>query len=164
MTLTALKPTATAATPAALWFLNTRITLQRSAGDGPDGLCLVEHHMPCGDSPPQHVHHTEDEVFHILEGVLRLKVGDAERVLKAGDWAVAPKGVPHAFTAVSPEGVRLLTLTAGPDFEGLLRDASRPAEGPGLPEAIEPTPEMQADLARIAAAHRIDLIGPPLGL
>ena len=164
MTLTDLKtaPSSTETTP--FWFLNTRIDIQRSSAEGPDGLCLVEHRMPYGDSPPQHVHHTEDEVFHILEGTLRMKVGDAERVLTAGDWAVAPKGVPHTFIAVSPQGVRLLTLTAGPDFEGLLRAASRPALGPGLPVAMEPTPQMQADLARIAAAHRIDLIGPPLGL
>lgn len=164
MTLTAQTTAPTTTPSAALWFLNTRIRFQRSSADGPDGLCLVEHHMPFGESPPQHVHHTEDEVFHILEGVLRLKVGDTERLLRAGDWAVAPKGVPHAFTVISPEGVRLTTLTAGKDFEDFLREASRPAEGPGLPEAVEPTPQMQADLGRIAAGHRIDLIGPPLGL
>lgn len=147
---------------AALWFLNTRVRFLKSSMTGAEGLCVQEHRMPYGDSPPMHVHEREDEIFHILEGVIRFRVGDEEVIAGPGRSLVGPKGVPHSFRVESPEGARMLVMSVGPDFEGLIRDAGRPAESDGLPEPAEPTPQMQADLARLAAARRIEIIGPPL--
>jgi mannose-6-phosphate isomerase-like protein (cupin superfamily) len=144
-----------------LWFLNTRVDFLKSCAEAP-GLSVAEHRMPFGDSPPLHLHHREDEIFHVLEGQVRFRVGEREQVASAGDTLVAPKGVPHTFRVESAAGARCLVMTVGPDFEGLIRDVARPAEGAGLPEAVEPTPQMQADLARLAAARGIEILGPPL--
>jgi len=46
------------------WFNNTLVAIQISSHAGADGICVVEHRMPHGDSPPLHVHRNEDEVFH----------------------------------------------------------------------------------------------------
>ncbi|MFC3078434.1 cupin domain-containing protein [Phenylobacterium terrae] len=146
----------------ALWFLNTRVRFLRSSATGADGLSVQEHRLPFGDSPPLHVHEREDEIFHILEGTIRFKVGDDEVTAGPGQSLIGPKGVPHSFRVESPEGARMLVMSVGPDFEGLIRDVGRPAETDGLPEPMEPTPQMQADLARLAAARRIALIGPPM--
>ncbi|MGH6998829.1 MAG: cupin domain-containing protein, partial [Phenylobacterium sp.] len=64
----------------ALWFLNTRIAIRRASIEAADGLCIQEHWMPHGDSPPMHLHEREDEIFHLLEGVVRFRVGEEERI------------------------------------------------------------------------------------
>lgn len=149
------------ATPA-LWFLNSRVEIRRSSAEAPDGMALAEHWLSCGDSPPLHVHHREDEIFHVLEGVVRYRLGESEVVACAGDSLVAPRGVPHSFRVESPAGARVLVMTPGEDFEGLIRDVSRPAERPGLPEASAPTPQMIQALAEAAERRHIALLGPPM--
>jgi quercetin dioxygenase-like cupin family protein len=145
-----------------LWFLGTRVTVRVSQSDGADGLSVLEHLAPRGDSPPLHVHRDEDEVFHLLEGEARFLVGGRELRARAGETMLAPKGVPHTYR-VESEHARWLTVTTG-GFEAFVRAMSRPAEADGLPPAGgPPTPEQQQALSAVAAEHGIDLIGPPLG-
>lgn len=147
----------------ALWFLDTLMTIRVAHADGTDGLSIIESTVPQGDSPPMHVHHTEDEVFHVLDGVLLLEVGGERIVAPAGAIALAPKGIPHTYLAVSGGGARFLTTTTGGDFEAMVRAASRPAERLSLPAPSgPPTEEQIAGLAALCAAHGIDLVGPPL--
>jgi quercetin dioxygenase-like cupin family protein len=144
-----------------LWFLGTTVRVLASTEDGADGLSLLESVAPEGDSPPLHVHRTEDELFHVLEGELRLRVGEDDRRLRAGDVAVAPRGMPHTYRVESPRA-RWLVTTAHGDFERFVLSLSRPAEGDELPPQAPPTPEQAEQLAAAAAAHGIELIGPPL--
>lgn len=145
-----------------LWFNNTLVTIQLSSRAGRDGICVVEHCMPFGDSPPLHVHRNEDEVFHLLQGTMRFVVDGVERVARAGETVIAPKGLPHTFRVESAEGARCLTITRGPDFETMLRTAGRPADRPGLPPAAAPTPEQIGALVKCCADNNIDIIGAPL--
>lgn len=145
-----------------LWFLNTLVAIRRPSAAGSDGVSIIEHCMPFGEAPPQHVHHDEDEVFHILEGRIRFRVGDREQVAGPGETLVAPRGLPHAFRVESERGARCLTLTTGSGFEGLVRAMARPALGPHLPPPSAPTTQMIAALGEAAARNGIDLLGPPL--
>src|SRR5256885_1001180 len=54
-----------------LWFLNTLVTMAVGHEQGADGISVVESVGPRGDTAPLHVHRTEDEVFHVLEGAPR---------------------------------------------------------------------------------------------
>ncbi len=54
---------------------------------------MVEMLAPPGDQPPLHRH--QDEGFYVLEGELSLWAGDEHVVLRAGQFANAPRGVPH---------------------------------------------------------------------
>lgn len=146
-----------------LWFLNTLVTIRVSASDGGDGVSIIEHRVPQGDSPPLHIHRTEDEIFHILEGEFRVRVQDRERRAGPGDILLAPKGIPHTYRAESPEGGRFLTITARGDMERFVRSMGRPAECPELPEpAGPPSPEAVQALTTTAARYGIDIVGPPL--
>ena len=145
-----------------LWFLNGWMTIMRSSQAGRDGVSIMEFHIPHGDSPPTHVHHDEDEIFHLLEGRMRFRVGDKEFVLEPGNTVVAPKGVPHCFRVESKEGARGLNIMPGPHFESFVRDMARPADALTLPPRIEPTPEMIKLLAETAARYNIEVIGPPM--
>jgi mannose-6-phosphate isomerase-like protein (cupin superfamily) len=84
-----------------LWFLNSLITVQVSTDDGTDEISVLEHLASRGDSPPLHVHHTEDEIFHILEGEVRFRVGDEELRAGAGKTLLGVKGVPHTYVVES---------------------------------------------------------------
>ena len=61
--------------PERLWFLDALVTIPVAHADGKDGVSVIEATAPYGDSPPLHVHRSEDEIFHVLEGELRLQVG-----------------------------------------------------------------------------------------
>jgi len=87
----------------ALWFGNTLVKILLSSEHGHDGISIIEHRMPHGDSPPMHVHRNEDEVFHIIEGKMRFQVGQEQIVVGAGETIVAPKGVPHTFRVELPD-------------------------------------------------------------
>jgi quercetin dioxygenase-like cupin family protein len=146
-----------------LWFQNSLVTIHVSTSDGQDGLSVLEHRMPYGFSPPLHLHRTEDEVFHVLEGEYRLRVQDQEHRLSAGDFLFAPKGVPHTYRVESAPGGRCLTITARGDFERFVRAVSRPAERPELPEpAGPPSADAMQALRATAAKYGIELVGPPL--
>jgi quercetin dioxygenase-like cupin family protein len=145
------------------WFLNSLVTFRVSESDGQDGVSVLEHRVPYGDSPPLHFHRTEDEIFHILEGEFRMQVKDREHRVGPGHIMLAPKGVPHTYRAESPQGGRFLTVTVHGDFERFVRAMSRPAGHPGLPEPDgAPSPEAIQALTAVAAQHGIEFVGPPL--
>jgi quercetin dioxygenase-like cupin family protein len=145
------------------WFGDTRVSF-RVRHDGSDGaLSVIESLAPQGDSPPLHVHRGEDELFHVIEGTLSLRVGDELVELAPGESLLAPKGVPHTYR-VDSERARWLVVTTRGEFEAFVRAVSRPAADGGLPERTgPPTAEQQARFAAVAAEHGIELVGPPLG-
>jgi quercetin dioxygenase-like cupin family protein len=146
-----------------LWFLNTLHTVRVRHDEGEDGISVMESLAPHGDSPPLHVHQTEDETFHVLEGELRVRAGDADVTIAAGETLLAPKRVVHTYRVESPAGARWLVITTRGDFERFVRALSRPAERPELPTAQgPPTPEQADALAAAAREHGIELVGPPL--
>jgi quercetin dioxygenase-like cupin family protein len=146
-----------------LWFLNTLVTVRVRHDGGEDGLSVLERHAPHADSPPLHVHQTEDEIFHVLEGELRVRAGDADVTIGAGETLLAPKRVAHTYRVGSPAGARWLVITRRGDFERFVRALSRPAERPELPTPQgPPTPEQADALAAAAREHGIELVGPPL--
>ncbi|MCC6887827.1 MAG: cupin domain-containing protein [Hyphomicrobiales bacterium] len=111
-----------------LWFRDTRVMIRVSHGDGTDHISVLEHWAPMGDSPPLHLHRNEDEIFHLLEGEFRFRVGEKEQRFVAGETFIAPKGTPHTYRIESVAGGHWLTVTSGRDFEDFVRAFCRPAE------------------------------------
>jgi len=145
------------------WFLNTSVTIRVSAADGGDGVSILEHQVSHGDSPPLHLHRTEDEIFHILEGEFRVQLDGHEHRAGPGDILLVPKGSPHTYRAESAEGGRFLTITVRGDFERFVRAMGRPAQHPGPPEPTgAPSSEAIQVLTTTAAQYGIEFLGPPL--
>jgi quercetin dioxygenase-like cupin family protein len=146
-----------------LWFLDSLVTVRVSTSAGQDGISVLEHRMPHGSSPPLHVHRTEDELFHILEGEYRVIVQDQEQRVGPGTILLAPKGMPHTYRVESAQGGRCLTITVRGDFERFVRAMSRPAERLELPKlAGAPSAEAIQALKTTAAQYGIEFVGPPL--
>jgi quercetin dioxygenase-like cupin family protein len=146
-----------------IWFLNTLVYVRVGQADGEDGLSVLEHRAPPGDSPPLHLHRTEDEVFHILEGEFLFQISDETRRCGPGTVLLAPKGVAHTYRVESPEGGHFLTVTARGDFERFVRAAGREAAHDALPPRAGPPSAGAAEaLAAVARTYGIELVGPPL--
>ena len=52
----------------------------------------------------------------ILEGEATFTLGDEQRVARAGDFVVAPPGVPHGFTNTGSGRLRSVNIHASPEF------------------------------------------------
>jgi quercetin dioxygenase-like cupin family protein len=144
------------------WFLDSLAYIRVSERDGHDGISVIEFLGPQGSSPPLHVHHDEDEVFHIIDGKLRVLGDGRERILTHGDTAINPRGKPHTYR-IESETARFLVVTRNGLFERFVRAMSRPADGERIPERSgPPTPEQIQILTETAKRHAIEIVGPPL--
>lgn len=116
-----------------------------SAAETRGSYCLLEVSAPPGDRTPLHVHRDDDEGFYVLEGRLRLFVGRDTFLLEPGESALAPRGIPHTWQVESSAAARWLNVSGG----GLERFALAAEDGDGR------------SMAEIAAAHNIEILGPP---
>ena len=46
---------------------------------------------------PLHVHHADDEAWHVVSGALRFRFTGTELTARAGTTVLVPAGVPHTF-------------------------------------------------------------------
>jgi len=146
-----------------LWFLDSRVMIRISHEDGSDQLSMLEQWAPMGDSPPLHLHRNQDEIFHLIDGEFRFRVGDEERRCVAGDTLIAPKGTPHTYRIESAGGGHWLVVTRGREFEDFVRAFSRPAERDEVPDPSgPPTPEQAEALSDAGLKYGIQIVGPPL--
>ena len=83
----------------------------------------------------------DDEVWYVLEGDYRFKIGESMFSLSKGGLAFGPRGMPHAFQNVGDAPGRLLVITTPADqqaFRRLLGDGSQ--FGLTLDYAVQPEP------------------------
>src|SRR6476661_3806086 len=66
------------------------------SGSGPDYL---------------HVHHADDEAWHILEGTLTFRFADKQIEAEAGTTVFVPAGVPHTYFVAGGPTRYLIVLT-----------------------------------------------------
>jgi quercetin dioxygenase-like cupin family protein len=57
-----------------------------------------------------HVHHADDEAWHVLEGELTFRYADRVEIAAAGTTVFVPAGVAHTFAA-GPNARYLIVLT-----------------------------------------------------
>jgi mannose-6-phosphate isomerase-like protein (cupin superfamily) len=123
---------------------------------GPPGTSLViaEWADPGGgyDPPryiaPLHVHHEDDEAWYVVEGVLRVRLGERDVEVPAGGAVMAPRGTPHTYWNPSPGTTRYL-LVMSPRIRDLI-------------EAIHAMEARTEDAMRaVFAAHASTYLGWP---
>ena len=131
-----------------------------SADDSEGRVSTLEVSGGKGQMPPLHVHRTDDEVFHVIEGELTAYVGSSVERLGPGDTGFGPRNVPHTYR-VESDGGRWLTVGAPGGLDRYFLAIGQPADGDGLPpEPIAPDTEAAEALER-ETGFRIELLGPP---
>ncbi len=59
--------------------------------------------QPKGYVPFEHIHHRQDEIFHIRSGEMRILIEGKEHIAKAGESITVPKGKRHIAFNNQPE-------------------------------------------------------------
>jgi len=59
---------------------------------------------------PLHLHRKDDEAWYILEGTLRVRVGNEEVEARAGSGVLVPRGTAHTYWNPSSEPARYLLV------------------------------------------------------
>jgi mannose-6-phosphate isomerase-like protein (cupin superfamily) len=79
------------------WRFECKVSGQGTAG----ALCIYDTVRSVKSGPPLHVHRTQDEWFYVRDGELLFRIGEETVSLRPGDSLLGPRGVPHAFAALS---------------------------------------------------------------
>ena len=75
-------------------------------------LSLGLYVLPAGDTDPQQPH-TEDEIYYVVSGSARIRVGDEDQDVKAGSVIFVETSVPHRFHSIT-KTLTLLVVFAPP--------------------------------------------------
>jgi quercetin dioxygenase-like cupin family protein len=144
---------------AAIWFLGA-LSQVRVSGDQTGGaFALADHLASRGNASPVHVHDRDDETFFVLDGELRVFVGEEEHPAGPGTVAVLPRRLRHAYVVTSATA-RFFTLHSPAGFERFAAEAGEPAQALTLPPPPAGPPDFAA-LAQAAARHGITILAPP---
>jgi len=104
-----------------------------------------------GRGTPLHLHHSQDEIFHVLEGEYYFQVGEDKHNLTVGDSIFLPRKVPHAWTQVSEKGKMTVILQPAGKLEDFFVTMS----------ALDHEPTAK-EIAQIFADNEMQVVGPPL--
>lgn len=102
-----------------------------------------------GAGVPYHVHTREDEIFYVLEGALRMRLGKEEVVATPGTTIIAGRNTPHEFFVDSDWARCLVTITPG-HLESMFMELA------SLSQTADP-----ADIAAICAKFGITFLQTP---
>ncbi len=77
---------------------------------------LAEARVPVGASTQEHYHPRAEEIYYITHGTGRMRIGDEEREVRAGDAIAIRPGQRHKLWNTGNETLRLLCCCA-PAYE-----------------------------------------------
>jgi len=75
---------------------------------------LAEATVAPGGDTEEHYHRVSEEIYLFTSGSGRMKLGDEEGEVSAGDTVVIPPGTPHRLWNTGPEPLKLLCCCAPP--------------------------------------------------
>ncbi len=78
---------------------------------------VIEIVSPPGKGVSLHVHESEDELVHLLEGEIEVTLGDQTMNAVPGVIALLPRRIPHGFTNVGDKPSRLLVTILPGQFD-----------------------------------------------
>ena len=125
--------------------ISFKISTQETGGR----FFLFEHANLLPGGPPLHLHYDQEEWFYVIEGEVLIQVGEQRFHLKPGDSVLAPRKVPHAFTAVGSTPAKMLVgYSPAGKMEQFFRDNAN-----GKPVTWD---------AALFRKYDCELLGPPL--
>lgn len=95
------------------------------------GASLVIQYWPAEglatEVAPLHVHHADDEAWHVVSGALRFRFAGEEVIASAGSTVLVPAGVAHTFGNAGPEPSRYIIILPArlAEMISLLHEADR---------------------------------------
>jgi mannose-6-phosphate isomerase-like protein (cupin superfamily) len=114
-------------------------------------VSVLEAEEPPGFGPPIHVHQDCAEAFYVLEGEYVMYLDGREVVCPAGSFIFIPQGARHGFKVGNAPSRKL----------NFYFPASMIGYFDQLATALQRERVEDDELAEIAAAHAMEIVGPP---
>jgi mannose-6-phosphate isomerase-like protein (cupin superfamily) len=127
------------------------MTVKADAADTEGVVSVLEATEPPGFGPPIHVHHDSAEAFYVLEGEYIMYLEDREYTCPAGSFIFIPLGARHGFKVGSVPSRKL----------NFYFPAAMIGYFDALAAALGRDDVDEAELAEIAGAHAMEIVGPP---
>lgn len=82
------------------------------------------------DGVREHLHHSQDELFFLLEGEVTIEIARVRHILRPGDCILGPRGIPHvfAFSALGRNRMLIAYSPAGQMEDFFLAGDTNPAK------------------------------------
>ncbi|CAF3206858.1 unnamed protein product [Rotaria socialis] len=123
-------------------------------GNQTDGrLMIMEGEILVGEGPPLHIHHREDEYFHVLAGEIEFYIGEETIRGTAGTWVFAPRYIKHSYRNVNSTGARLEFVFQPAGIEFYFQEVSK--------VIVAQEPDWADQAAAVAKKYEIELLGIP---
>src|ERR1700728_766134 len=92
--------------------------------DTAGNLLVIEHtNLIANSGPALHMHLSQEEWFYVMEGEVRFQVGDRRMQLGPGESILAPRRIPHTFSATGSPAHMLIAFTPADKMEQYFIDA-----------------------------------------
>ena len=114
-------------------------------------VSVLEAAEPPGFGPPIHVHDDAAEAFYVLEGEYVMNLDGEEHSCPAGSFIFIPQGIPHGFRVGTVPSRKL----------NFYFPAAMTVYFDDLAAALARSDVTDEELAEIAEAHRMHIVGPP---
>ena len=93
--------------------------------DTSSNLFVIEQSNLLPDKGPAlHMHLSQEEWFYVLEGEVRFQVGDQRLSLRTGESILAPRRIPHCFSATGSPAHMLAAFTPADKIEQYFIDGA----------------------------------------
>ena len=99
-----------------------------------DGTWFAIHEWRGSGPARLHVHHQDDEAWHVLEGTLRFRFADHAVTAESGSTVFVPAGVAHTYEAI--EGSRYLIILT-PRLRALIAELQGTPDSAAWPEVYQ---------------------------
>lgn len=113
-----------------------------------NGFLLIEQDDEPGVGIPLHIHQNEDELFRVIEGEMEITIDNQTYILKKGDTAFCPRGIPHSWTAIGNERLKTILFITPSGLEPMFEELSH----------LDKFPPDFTQVAKIAKKYSIDFI------
>jgi quercetin dioxygenase-like cupin family protein len=110
--------------------------LKVSGADTHGALAFLTGSFAPGTGAIPHLHRGHDEIFYVLDGTFRFRMGDIEAEHGPGALLFAPRNAAHGFTNVGQADGKLIGVIAPAGYEQHFVDISNVPEGDGARELL----------------------------
>lgn len=141
------------------WSLGSLTVLKATEENTNGSFSMIEELIPAGQSPPLHVHQSDDEMFYIIDGTVTFEVDGERFTATTGSTVFAPHGLPHSY--ITEEETRWLMFVHEPGLEQLWTSVGSPAASWTIPDDSEVEEQMNR-VAEQIEQYGIEIVGDPL--
>jgi quercetin dioxygenase-like cupin family protein len=121
--------------------------------DDSGGACSIfEINARPRSGPPRHVHHREDEWFHVLSGEFLFKAGDQQFTLPTGASIWLPRDIPHVWANPTTAEAKVMLVCQPGGFEKFFDEM-----GNAMLDKQSP-----AQMEQIMHKYGMETLGPPI--